>query len=173
MSAVPEYNVIKSIQQCACRSSKAGAADAVWATNPLHTRAAPPHTPRAADITRILKPRDPAFAISGMKCLLLDKDTKTMVSMVTSMHDILSKQVFLVENLESPQPESVGHMKAIIIARPTKDSLARLAEHLKSPKFVEYHLFFTNIVGSVRAAAGGRASAGLPCLPTSLLYTPL
>ena len=125
----------------------------------------PPHThtphPALADITRILKPRDPAFAISGMKCLLLDKDTKTMVSMVTSMHDILSKQVFLVENLESPQPESVGHMKAIIIARPTKESLARLAEHLKSPKFVEYHLFFTNIVGSVRGKLGGGGGGGL------------
>jgi hypothetical protein len=143
------------------RAATASAADAYLGTH--FTRpTAPPHPSRAADITRILKPRDPAFAISGMKCLLLDKDTKTMVSMVTSMHDILSKQVFLVENLESPQPESVGHMKAIIIARPTKESLARLAEHLKSPKFVEYHLFFTNIVGSVRAAARG----GPPPSPT-------
>jgi hypothetical protein len=117
---------------------------------------------------RILKPREAKHAISGMKCLLLDKDTKTMVSMVTSMHDILSKQVFLVENLESPQPESVGHMKAIIIARPTRESLARVEEHLRSPKFVEYHLCFANFVGSVRCgtAGPGPAAASPACAPS-------
>ena len=108
------------------------------------------------DVNRILKPRDASMTISGMKCLLLDKDTKTMVSLVTSMHDILSKQVFLVENLESKAPESVGHMKAIIIARPTKESISFIEEHLRSPKFLEYHLFFTNFLGTVRAACRRR-----------------
>lgn len=45
-------------------------------------------------VSKILKPRDKAKEITGMKCLLLDKDTKAIVSMVYSMNEILSKEVF-------------------------------------------------------------------------------
>jgi hypothetical protein len=101
-----------------------------------------------------LKPRDTTQAVQGMKCLLLDKDTKTMVSMVSSMNDILGKQVYLVDSLENEVAESVRHMKAIVITRPTRESIQKLEEHLRSPKFVEYHLFFTNFLGIVSVLAG-------------------
>ncbi len=121
------------------------------------------------DIKNILAPRNATLSINGMKCLLLDRETKTMVSLVTSMQDILSKQVFLVENLESPAPESVRHLKAIVICRPTRDNLARLEEHLRTPKFVEYHLFFTNFVDSVSGRRRGHRrgiAAHAPIRPT-------
>ena len=86
---------------------------------------------------------------AGMKCLLLDKDTKALVSMVYSMNEILSKEVYLVESLEANH-DSLGHMKAIVIARPTNDSIKLIAAQLKNPKFQEYHIFFTNIVPQVR-----------------------
>ena len=105
-------------------------------------------------INRILKPRDAQHAISGMKCMLMDKDTKTMVSMVTNMSAIGKQEVFSVDNLESAAPESLGHMKVIIIARPSRDSLARIEEHLRAPKFVEYHLFFTNFLSAVSGREG-------------------
>ena len=89
--------------------------------------------------------------------MLLDKDTKTMVSMVSSMNDILGKQVYLVDSLENEVAESVRHMKAIVITRPTRESIQKLEEHLRSPKFVEYHLFFTNFLGIVSALAECRA----------------
>lgn len=43
-------------------------------------------------INKILKPKDPSRAVDGMKALLLDRETKTLVSMVYSMHEILSKE---------------------------------------------------------------------------------
>ena len=43
-------------------------------------------------LNKILKPKDPSRAIDGMKALLLDRETKTIVSMVYSMHEILSKE---------------------------------------------------------------------------------
>lgn len=43
-------------------------------------------------INKILKPKDPSRAVEGMKALLLDRETKTIVSMVYSMHEILSKE---------------------------------------------------------------------------------
>jgi hypothetical protein len=43
-------------------------------------------------INKILKPKDASRAVDGMKALLLDRETKTIVSMVYSMHEILSKE---------------------------------------------------------------------------------
>ena len=43
-------------------------------------------------LVKILRPKDATRAIDGIKALLLDRETKTMVSMVYSMHDILSKE---------------------------------------------------------------------------------
>lgn len=93
-----------------------------------------------------------------MKCLLLDKDTKTIVSMVYSMNEILAKEVYLVESLEADH-QSLGHMKAIVLARPTAESIKLIAAQLKEPKFFEYHIFFTNIVPQVRRPAAPRRAA--------------
>lgn len=95
-------------------------------------------------INKILKPRDKTKEISGMKCLLLDRETKGIVSMVYSMNDILTKEVFLVETLDSKH-ESMGHLKAIVLLRPTTENIKSLVTHLREPKFLEYHIFFTNI----------------------------
>ena len=101
-------------------------------------------------INKILKPRDKAKEISGMKCLLLDKETKSIVAMAYSMNDILAREVYLVESLDGAH-ESLGHMKAIVLTRPTHDNVRELVALLKEPKFLEYHIFFTNIVPQVRA----------------------
>ncbi len=99
-------------------------------------------------IKTMLKPKEKEKEISGMKTLLLDKETvsacfiptcvpckcliddiqylfptchlsfnylssflqKTIVSMVFSMNEILSKQVFLIESLDAPH-EGKMHMK--------------------------------------------------------------
>ncbi len=99
-------------------------------------------------VNKILKPRDKAKEISGMKCLLLDKETKSIVSMVYSMNDILAKEVYLVETLDSSH-ESLGHMKAVVMVRPTNETIKQLVAHIKEPKFLEYHIFFTNFVPQV------------------------
>lgn len=96
-------------------------------------------------LTRILRPKDKTKEINGMKCLLLDKDTKGMVSLIYSMGEILSKEIYLVEVLDA-QHESLGHLKAICLLRPTQANIRELVRHLKEPKFLEYHVFFTNIL---------------------------
>ncbi len=90
-----------------------------------------------------------------MKCLLLDRETKGMVGMVYSMNDILTKEVFLVETLDSKH-ESMGHLKAVVLVRPTSENIKSLVAHLREPKFLEYHIFFTNI--------GACATRGCRCV---------
>jgi len=88
--------------------------------------------------------------ISGMKVLVLDAETVGIISMVFSQSDILSHEVFLVERLDADQHEKMRHLKAICLLRPTNQNFLALSKELKSPKYNEYHIFFTNVVPHMR-----------------------
>lgn len=84
--------------------------------------------------------------ISGMKALILDSQTMSIVSVVYSQSDLLNKQVFLVELVDVKSKESMAHLKAIFFLRPTLENIQHLRRQLASPRFGEYHLFFSNIL---------------------------
>eukprot|EP00004_Rigifila_ramosa_P017711 TRINITY_DN4331_c0_g1_i1.p1 TRINITY_DN4331_c0_g1~~TRINITY_DN4331_c0_g1_i1.p1 ORF type:complete len:586 (-),score=156.91 TRINITY_DN4331_c0_g1_i1:56-1744(-) len=84
--------------------------------------------------------------VTGMKVMLLDKETKGIVSMVYTLSQIASKDVFLVEHLHVSQRQKMPHLKAICFLRPESQSVQELATELRDPCFGEYHIFFTNIV---------------------------
>merc|ERR1719284_959340 len=91
--------------------------------------------------------------ISGMKVLILDADTIGIISMVFSQSDILQHEVFLVECIDSDHffsQEKMRHMNAVCLLRPTNKNFLKLSQELKSPKYNEYHLFFTNVVPHMR-----------------------
>lgn len=86
--------------------------------------------------------------ISGMKVLILDSQTVGIVSVVYSQSELLQKEVFLVELVDSisKSNESMSHLKAIYFLRPTSENIQLLRRQLASPRFGEYHLFFSNIL---------------------------
>jgi len=91
--------------------------------------------------------------ISGMKVLILDSETLGIISMVFSQSDILSHEVFLVECIDSDHffsQEKMRHMSAVCLLRPTNKNFLKLSQELKSPKYNEYHIFFTNVVPHMR-----------------------
>jgi len=88
--------------------------------------------------------------ISGMKVLILDSETIGIISMVFSQSDILAREVFLVEKIDNEQTEKMRHMNAIFFVRPTNQNFILLTKELKSPKYNQYHLFFTNVVPHTR-----------------------
>ena len=94
-------------------------------------------------------------SVSGMKALLLDKETTAMVSMVYSRSKVLEKEVFLFQRLDAEKRGEMLHLKAIVFLRPTRDNIALLVKELHEPKFGEYHLFFSNVISndSVRLLA--------------------
>lgn len=47
--------------------------------------------------------------------------------------------VFLVESIDADHSDMM-HLKALVFVRPTRDNLTRLRNHLREPKFAEYHL---------------------------------
>lgn len=81
----------------------------------------------------------------GMKVLIVDDETKAIISLVYTQTEILNKEVFLVETL-GKKHQRMLHMKAVVFVRPTKPSVRALKEHLSDPTYGEYHVFFSNIV---------------------------
>lgn len=109
-----------------------------------------------------------------MKVLLLDAFTTQIVSCVYSQSDVLSKEVYLVSRLDdmgmnpnidrkiedsnsTPANDSTNttntntktsHLKAVCYLRPTEINAGLLLKELHSPRFAEYHIFFSGIVTS-------------------------
>uniref|UniRef100_A0A8C7ZG56 Vacuolar protein sorting-associated protein 45 n=1 Tax=Oryzias sinensis TaxID=183150 RepID=A0A8C7ZG56_9TELE len=56
----------------------------------------------------------------GMKVLLMDKETTSIVSVVYTQSEILQKEVYLFERIDSQSRDSMKHLKVICFLRPTK-----------------------------------------------------
>ncbi|EPS65099.1 hypothetical protein M569_09678 [Genlisea aurea] len=86
--------------------------------------------------------------ISGMKVLILDSCTVSVVSVAYSQSELLQKEVFLVELIDSiaVSREPMSHLKAVYFLRPTSENIQRLRRQLANPRFGEYHLFFSNML---------------------------
>ncbi|XP_016441080.1 vacuolar protein sorting-associated protein 45 homolog [Nicotiana tabacum] len=86
--------------------------------------------------------------ISGMKVLILDSHTVSFVSVVYSQSELLKKEVFLVELVDSisMSKESMSHLKAVYFLRPISENIQHMRRQLAKPRFGEYHLFFSNIL---------------------------
>ncbi|KAJ6774120.1 VESICLE PROTEIN SORTING-ASSOCIATED [Salix purpurea] len=86
--------------------------------------------------------------ISGMKVLILDSQTVSIVSVVYSQSELLQKEVFLVELVDSisKSKESMSHLKAVYFLRPTLENIQHLRRQLANPRFGESHLFFSNML---------------------------
>jgi len=76
--------------------------------------------------------------------------------MVYSQTQILEKEVYLVEQI-GKRHEAMSHLKAAVFVQPTEANLTLLIQELQSPKFAEYHIFFSNIVPQNMLNRLGRA----------------
>ncbi|GIY20911.1 vacuolar protein sorting-associated protein 45 [Caerostris darwini] len=83
---------------------------------------------------------------SGMKVLLMDKETTSIVSMAFAQSEILQKEVFLFERLDMARSEPMKHLKCITFIRPTKENIDNLACELKYPRYGQYYIYFSNII---------------------------
>ena len=77
---------------------------------------------------------------SGMKMLLLDEETTGIISMVYTQSEILEKEVYLVDRIETLNREKITHLKAVCFVRPTAENISRLCKELKDPKYGQYYL---------------------------------
>uniref|UniRef100_T1GDS0 Uncharacterized protein n=1 Tax=Megaselia scalaris TaxID=36166 RepID=T1GDS0_MEGSC len=77
----------------------------------------------------------------GLKILLMDKETTSIVSMAFSQSDMLQKEVFLFERIDSGRSnEKIKYLKCICFLRPTKQNVALLSQELRNPKYGSYFI---------------------------------
>ncbi|PAV87322.1 hypothetical protein WR25_09429 [Diploscapter pachys] len=82
-----------------------------------------------------------------MKVMLLDKETTSIVSCAYAQSDMMQKEVYLFERLDSPhQRETIKHLKCIVFIRPTPENIQLLASELRNPKYAQYYIYFSNVV---------------------------
>ncbi|XP_055544618.1 vacuolar protein sorting-associated protein 45 [Wyeomyia smithii] len=88
-----------------------------------------------------------ASAGPGMKMLLMDRETTSIVSMAFAQSEMLQKEVYLFERIDSGRSnERLKYLKCIVFIRPTRDNVLRLQTELKSPKYGSYFINFSNII---------------------------
>ena len=63
------------------------------------------------------------------------------MSMVYGQSEILQKEVYLFERIDSGgQHESMKHLKCITFLRPTKENVALLSRELRYPRYGVYYI---------------------------------
>ncbi|ELV10772.1 Vacuolar protein sorting-associated protein 45 [Tupaia chinensis] len=85
----------------------------------------------------------------GMKVLLMDKETTGIVSMVYTQSEILQKEVYLFERIDSQNREIMKHLKAICFLRPTKAYLCLIVAGMIPFESAATHmsvLDFSNVI---------------------------
>jgi vacuolar protein sorting-associated protein 45 len=78
--------------------------------------------------------------VKGVKVLLLDEETKEIVSVAVSLTEILKDGVFLIDLLSNKKREKIKDVKCVALLRPTEKNVKLLQEELQAPKYTEYHL---------------------------------
>ncbi|KAJ1350131.1 hypothetical protein KIN20_005852 [Parelaphostrongylus tenuis] len=82
-----------------------------------------------------------------MKVILMDKETTTMVSCAFAQSEMMQKEVYLFERLDSTVPrEPIKYLKCLVFVRPTPDNVQLLSTELRDPKYAQYYIYFSNIV---------------------------
>ncbi|OZJ04566.1 hypothetical protein BZG36_02705 [Bifiguratus adelaidae] len=82
--------------------------------------------------------------LRGMKVLLLDVDTTSIVSLVATQSQLLAKECYLIDRIDNKNRDRMRHLKCVCFLRPTAQSIQWLVEELRNPCYGDYYLHFSN-----------------------------
>jgi len=82
----------------------------------------------------------------GIKVLLLDKETTTIISQATTQSNLLQHEIYLTDSITNQQRQPIHHLKCICFLRPSSESLHAIQLELRNPRYKEYWLYFSNIL---------------------------
>ncbi|KAI9017038.1 Sec1-like protein [Gaertneriomyces semiglobifer] len=82
--------------------------------------------------------------VTGMKVLLMDAETTSVISMVLTQTQLLQREVYLIDRLDNRQREKMRHLRCVCFVRPSPESIQALVEELREPKYGDYYLYFSN-----------------------------
>lgn len=83
---------------------------------------------------------------TGVKALLLDEETASMVSVVVSQTELLKHDVFLTRLLDKQGDATHPELQAIVYVRPTAENMRSLRKELAKAPFGSYKIYLSNLV---------------------------
>ena len=78
--------------------------------------------------------------VSGMKGIIMDKETQIIVSLETSKAFAINEEIFMFENIENVNTDQKYNVNGIFILRPNESNLNALGKILQSFAFKEIYL---------------------------------
>src|SRR4051812_44441107 len=78
--------------------------------------------------------------VSGIKSIILDKETKMIFSLLTSKSVAIKEEVFMFDEIENYRTEKMLTVKGIYFLRPTDGNLVFLQKHLHNPMYGDIYL---------------------------------
>jgi hypothetical protein len=84
--------------------------------------------------------------VTGMKSIILDKETKIIFSMVASKSFAIKEEIFMFEDIENLKDQKMLNIKGIFFIRPNESNLNLLSKLLVNPMFSEINIHFSNFV---------------------------
>ena len=93
----------------------------------------------------------------GMKVLLMDEELIQVVSVLFGMSEIIQKEVYLVQKIEDTTRDTLHHLNAVCILRPTNANIEYLKQELSQPKYGKYYLYFTNFLDRTQVQTLGQS----------------
>lgn len=96
-----------------------------------------------AYVTKMTEESEP-----GMKILLMDKETTSIISVVLGQSEIQQREVYLIERIDYQNADScrLRYLKCLVFLRPTSENIELLSKELRNPRFGTYYIYFSNIV---------------------------
>jgi hypothetical protein len=78
--------------------------------------------------------------VSGIKSIVLDKETNVIFSLLTSKSFAIKEEVFMFDQIENHREEKMFNVKGMFFLRPTENNLVCLKKHLQNPMFGDIYL---------------------------------
>uniref|UniRef100_A0AC35TQV1 Vacuolar protein sorting-associated protein 45 n=1 Tax=Rhabditophanes sp. KR3021 TaxID=114890 RepID=A0AC35TQV1_9BILA len=83
----------------------------------------------------------------GLKIILMDKETTSIVSCTYSQSEMMQKEVYLFDRIDATtQGDALKYVKAVVFLRPTTKNIQLLCEEVKNPKYSQYYVNFSNLI---------------------------
>ena len=79
--------------------------------------------------------------------MVLDFETIGIISVIFSQSKLFKNDVYLIQRI-TDKGDKMQHLKAVYFVRPTQQNVDLILAELKDPKYMEYHLFFSNEIDS-------------------------
>lgn len=84
----------------------------------------------------------------SMKVLLLDSETMSIISVAYSQSQLLSHGVFLIDTITNQKRQAMPTMRCVCFVRPTKDSIAAVAEEVKAARYQSYAIILSSALST-------------------------